>query len=219
MIKGALPPPPPPRRPPVDHADDRRVVPKPSSIDNKLSILRNYRRARGLCIRYGDKWSVGHQCALVPQLHALEEVWTLCADAFQDCDTDEHSEEEQCATEQVFMLLSSSAMNGSVSPRTLQLKGVLAGQDLLILVDSRSSHSFLSTSIAATMPNLKKLTAPLCVKVADGNNIVCIEELQCAEWSVQGHSFHSTLRFLPLGSYDMIVSMDWLEAFSPMKVN
>jgi hypothetical protein len=102
MIKGALPPPPPPRRPPVDHADDRRAVPKPSSIDDKLSTLRNYRHARGLCIRCGDKWAAGHRCALVPQLHALEEVWTLCADAFQDCETAEHSEEEQCAIEQEF---------------------------------------------------------------------------------------------------------------------
>jgi hypothetical protein len=69
------------------------------------------------------------------------------------------------------------------------------------------------------MPNLQKLPAPLYVKVADGNNIVCTEELRCAEWSVQGHNFHSTLRVLPLGSYDMIVGMDWLEAFSPMKVD
>jgi hypothetical protein len=60
----------------------------------------------------------------------------LCADAFQDCEPAEHSEEEQCATEQVFMLLSSAAMTGAVSPRTLQLKGVLVGQDLLILVEA-----------------------------------------------------------------------------------
>ena len=40
-----------------------------------------------------------------------------------------------------------------------------------------------------------------------------------AAWSVQGYEFHSNLKVLSLGSYDMIIGMDWLEAFSPMKVH
>jgi hypothetical protein len=39
-----------------------------------------------------------------------------------------------------------------------------------------------------------------------------------AVWSIQGYEFHSNLKVLPLASYDMILGMDWLEAFSPMKV-
>lgn len=40
-----------------------------------------------------------------------------------------------------------------------------------------------------------------------------------AEWSVQNYHFHSTLKVLELGLYDMIVDMDWLQAFSPMKIH
>jgi hypothetical protein len=47
----------------------------------------------------------------------------------------------------------------------------------------------------------------------------CTEELVSAEWSVQGYSFHSNLKILPLTSFDMIMGMDWLEAFSPMKIH
>jgi hypothetical protein len=36
---------------------------------------------------------------------------------------------------------------------------------------------------------------------------------------VQGHTFHSTFKVIPLGSFDIILGMDWLEAFSPMRVN
>jgi hypothetical protein len=43
--------------------------------------------------------------------------------------------------------------------------------------------------------------------------------IQHAEWSLQNHKFHSDLRLLPLGSFDLIIGMDWLEAFSPMKVH
>ena len=59
----------------------------------------------------------------------------------------------------------------------------------------------------------------MVVRVADGSYLTCDSELPNVEWEVQGHSFHSTLWVIPLGSYDISLGMDWLEAFSPMKVN
>lgn len=40
-----------------------------------------------------------------------------------------------------------------------------------------------------------------------------------ALWSVQCCQFFSDLRILQLSAYDMILGMDWLEAYSPMKVH
>ena len=57
------------------------------------------------------------------------------------------------------------------------------------------------------------------VQVADGSSVPCSQEIPTAVWSVQGYEFHSNLKVLPLSSYDMILGMDWLEAFSPMKVH
>jgi hypothetical protein len=57
------------------------------------------------------------------------------------------------------------------------------------------------------------------VKVVDGSSIHCSSHILDAEWSVQGFRFHSSLKLLPLGSFDLILCMDWLEAFSPMKVD
>jgi hypothetical protein len=48
-------------------------------------------------------------------------------------------------------LLSSAAVSGSFSLRTMQLLGSIAGRDIYVLVDSGSSHSFLSSSIADTL--------------------------------------------------------------------
>lgn len=145
----------------------------------------------------------------------------MCADLFQEVDELCTAKPEQVPadTEQAFMILSSVAAFGSPAPRTMQFKGSLGGKDLLIRVDSGSSHSFLSSAFAQDLPNLKTLARPMTVRVADGGTVVCTAELQCAEWIVQGHSFHSSLRILQLGSFDMIVGMDWLEAFSPMKVD
>ena len=117
------------------------------------------------------------------------------------------------------MMLSSAAASGSAAPRTMQFKGSLLGRDVVILVDSGSSHSFLSSSIATGLPNLRPLPKPMTVRVADGGSVLCSAKVSCAEWLVQGYTFHSTLRILQLGYYDMIVGMDWLEAFSPMRVD
>ena len=57
------------------------------------------------------------------------------------------------------------------------------------------------------------------MKIADGGLVPCTAQIPYAEWSIQGYVFHSTLKLIPIGTYDMILGMDWLQAFSPMKVH
>lgn len=101
----------------------------------------------------------------------------------------------------------------------MQLKGTIGDQEVLILVDSGSSHSFISSTLASNLLGVQSLSSPVSVLVADGSSITCTQEVQMAAWSVQGYEFHSNLKIIPLGSYDMIVGTDWLSAFSPMKVH
>jgi hypothetical protein len=44
-----------------------------------------------------------------------------------------------------------------------------------------------------------------------------ISIFQQAVWLVQGCSFTTDLKLLPLQSYDMILGLDWLSSFSPMQ--
>lgn len=86
-------------------------------------------------------------------------------------------------------------------------------------MDSGSSHSFLSSTIAAQIQGVTSTARPVSVKVANGSSMHCSEEIPSAEWSVQGYTFHSNLKIIPLSSFDMIVGMDWLKAYSPMKIH
>ena len=43
--------------------------------------------------------------------------------------------------------------------------------------------------------------------------------LAAAVWLIHDHSFSADLRVLPLQHFDLILGMDWLESFSPMKVH
>lgn len=88
-----------------------------------------------------------------------------------------------------------------------------------MLVDSGSFHTFISQAVANSLQGVSLLLKPLSVQVADGNMLQCSSEIVGAKWSVQGCSFISDVRVLALDHYDLIVGMDWLEQYSPMKVH
>lgn len=197
--------------------DDKKQGGRGVTVDDKLSALRSFRKARGLCIRCGEKWATGHKCAAELQLHALQEVWNLCQDDFQELESSTTTPTEP--ENQVFMLLSAAAVSGDVAPRTMQLRGFLGDLEVLILINSGSSHSFLSSSVASKVAGCIPLLQPMTVKIADGGTVRCEYEMPEAKWTVQGYSFQSALKVLPLGSFDLIIGMDWLEPFSPMKIH
>jgi hypothetical protein len=43
-------------------------------LKHDFQALRALRRAKGLCIRYGAKWSRDHKCSEVVQLHLVQEL-------------------------------------------------------------------------------------------------------------------------------------------------
>jgi hypothetical protein len=59
----------------------------------------------------------------------------------------------------------------------------------------------------------------LQVQVANGAQVSCQSHLPQAQREVQGYSFCSDLKILPLKHFSMILGYDWLEQFSPMKIH
>jgi hypothetical protein len=56
------------------------------------------------------------------------------------------------------------------------------------------------------------------VQVAGGAQLTSPSVLLQVPWSV-ACSFQTDFRVLPLGSFDVVVGMDWLAAFSPMQIH
>ena len=81
------------------------------------------------------------------------------------------------------------------------------------------AHSFLSSAVAAQLPGVQRLSDAISVQVANGNVMHCSTHLPAAVWKIQNYHFSSDLRILPLQHFDLILGMDWLESFSPMKVH
>jgi hypothetical protein len=49
------------------------------------------------------------------------------------------------------MILSVAAMSGVEAPRTLKIKGLIQGVEMLLLIDYGSSHSVISEQVATTL--------------------------------------------------------------------
>lgn len=120
---------------------------------------------------------------------------------------------------QLCMMLSQASMTSKNASKTMCMQGEIQGHSVSLLIDSGSSHTFLRAALAEKLSGLSELSTALRVQVADGAKLQCLQVLKNASWSIQRCTFQSDLRVLPLHSYDIIVSMDWLEANSPMKVD
>ncbi|CAO2166027.1 unnamed protein product [Urochloa humidicola] len=186
-------------------------------VEDKLSALCAYRRARGLCVKCAEKWSRDHRCPETIQLNVLQEVWELLQ--LEEDSTDSVFQAGNEADDTQLMALSVAAVTGKNAPKTLRLLGQIQHKDVLILVDSGSSHTFISSKMAGQLQGSKPMESSLLVTVADGSRLQCTSHFEQLQWSTQGCKFSSEARLLSLEHYDMIVGMDWLESHSPMKIH
>jgi len=90
------------------------------------------------------------------------------------------------------------------------LRGAIQGHQVQILVDSGSSHTFISEQLAGQLSGVQSIDTALSVQVANGTVLHCSSFIPTAAWSVDAYEFQSDLKVLPLHSYDMILGLDWL---------
>lgn len=190
---------------------------KNKNMKDRLTTLKNYRRAKGLCYKCGEKWYKGHQCQNV-SLQAMEEVWSFVSDdsptlpVHEAHDVDSDSSDELCE-------ILVEAMQGIDHHATMRLIGFIADQEVYMLIDSGSSHCFISEACAARILGHQQLQETVQVKVTNGQYIQCSHEIPNQLWHIQGVTFRNTFKILPLTSYDVIVGMDWLLVNSPMNMH
>jgi hypothetical protein len=132
----------------------------------KVATLAAYKMAKGLCRRCGEKWSKAHKCAASVQLNALQEVWNLLE---PDLNLEQPFCQSESDSDQICLAISEAALSGKESPKTLKLRGTIQGIQILILVDSGSSHSFLSVQVADQLQGVTPSVHPSQVRVANGS--------------------------------------------------
>jgi hypothetical protein len=136
-------PPPPVGRPPGQAvgagAEDKRGTASTQvpSTDDKVQALRAYCRARGLCYTCREKYSRDHVCGRTVPLHIVEELMCLL-------DGEREMNSSPVLPEFDLCVISQAAQKGVEPPQTVRLRGIVRQQEVLMLVDSGSTHSFIS---------------------------------------------------------------------------
>lgn len=212
-----LPSPPKLDKPPVVQSVDRHGTDAARArlAEDCWVALWAYRHAQGLCQRCAEPWSKNHTCAKKIQLHVVQEV----LETFHMLYDEISGEDLQTRpSKQLFLTLSIAVVSGTPTP-SMCMMGSIQHYQMNILVDSGSSHTFVSQQLADKLSGLQPVTNPLRVEVANDNMLHCTSHLPSAVWFIQGYELQADLKVLLLSSYDMILGLDWLEQFSPMKVH
>ena len=179
--------------------------------------MRDYRKANNLCYHCGEKYEPGHaeHCAkkAKPQLNAL---------ALNDLDKEINEDvlNEMVIDEMLtdnFCHLSLNAMSGAEATASIRLKSTVQNKTMLILVDTGSSHSFVSSQFVS-LTGLPTVTMQeQKVKLANGSGMTATKMVKDLKWYIQGHTFQIDMIVLDLLPYDAILGFDRLKTFSPMQ--
>jgi hypothetical protein len=100
---------------------------------------------------------------------------------------------------------------------SIQLKATVKNKTMLILVDTGSSHSFVSSQFVhitqlptSPMPKQK-------IRLADGSCMSTAHQVKDLQWYIQGKTFTEHMIVMDKLPYDAILGFDWLQQFSPMQ--
>jgi hypothetical protein len=189
----------------------------PATTNNlwKERQFRDYRKANGLCFHCGNKFDAAHmelcQKKNKAQVHAL---------AINDLDqnlseyTLNQLVVEDALAEELYHL-SLNVISGTEINECIKIRSLVRNRVMLILMDSGSSHSFVSTSFVAQAGLTTIPIKPRTVQLPIGQTLMSDKMVHNLEWWCQGHTLTFDTRVLDMAAYDAILGYDWLNFIVP----
>jgi hypothetical protein len=108
------------------------------------------------------------------------------------------------------------AVDGVAMTDTMQLAVTLGAASLVALLDSGSTHNFISEE-AARRSKLPLYQRPrLTTMVANGEKITCVGVIRDAPLLIAREAFPADLFVMPLAGYDIVLGTKWLGALGPI---
>lgn len=98
----------------------------------------------------------------------------------------------------------------------MKLKAKVKNKSMIMLVDSGSSHTFVSSQFLASIGVHALPTTPRQVQLANGETLITDHYVPQLTWWIQGHSFCADMKVIDMVAYDVILGFDWLTAHSPI---
>uniref|UniRef100_A0A2N9I1L0 Reverse transcriptase n=1 Tax=Fagus sylvatica TaxID=28930 RepID=A0A2N9I1L0_FAGSY len=154
--------------------------------------------------------AVGHRCK---KLFFIE----ACLDEEQ-MDIGEEDETDEIQPEEMDENLSISlhAIAGTPTPQTMRVKANVEGKVVIILIDTGSTHNFMSENMAARLKLQPSGTAKFNVTVASGEKIPSNGRCPRIRVALQGTTLITDFYLLPLEGFDAVLGAQWLATLGPI---
>ena len=163
------------------------------------------RRRLGLCFNCNEKYTRGHNrfCRRIFFMEGVE-----IEDAPDAADDADHDAEAPC--------FSLQAVAGVPVAGTMQIAVVLGTAALVALLDSGSTHNFISEEAARRSGLPLRQRPRLTALVANGERVTCAGVIRDAPLLVDGAAFPADLYVMPLAGYDVVLGTRWLGELGPI---
>ncbi|RRT32375.1 hypothetical protein B296_00034407 [Ensete ventricosum] len=106
---------------------------------------------------------------------------------------------------------------GYTNLQTLKIEGFLEQQSIIILIDTESTHKFMSNKVAAHLMLQKESYNGFEVKVANGQILKCNQKCPRVKLILQEQDVVADFFLLSLDGFDIVLSIDWLSTIRDME--
>jgi hypothetical protein len=111
------------------------------------------------------------------------------------------------------------ALTGWTTPKTMRVSAKMGSHEVMVLIDSGSTHNFISNRLASMLKLPVIPTESFHVRVANGEGLTCQGRYNKVRVELQGTEFYLTLFSLPLIGIDLVLRVQWLEMLGSLVCN
>jgi len=166
------------------------------------------RKAQGLCFNCNERFTAGHKCQGM-QLLLLEGPTGFNEITYEE--VTEEADVEEATREIDEPEITLHALTGWSAPRTMRVDAKVGVFNAVVLIDSGSTHNFVSTRMADRLRLPVVPTETFTVWVANGARLQCQGKFEKVQVLLQEIPFSLTLYSLPLADLDIVLGVQWLE--------
>ena len=111
------------------------------------------------------------------------------------------------------------SLSGNSRSRPFQVVGEIGSTEVLVLIDTGSTHDFLHPRIAERLRLSLTPIRPFRIYVGNGASLVCSHVSRQTKLSMQGAQFVVDLHILDIHGQDVILGMTWLESLGKISAD
>ncbi|KAA3484915.1 Integrase, catalytic core [Gossypium australe] len=156
------------------------------------------RRKKGICFWCGLKFTPVHKCV-------KSQLYQLFLDSTSD---DESPQDDEVAKTPVLLL---HALQGSHGLQTMRIAAHIGNIPVIMLVDTSSTHNFISSKLVRQLSWTVKQVGRLKVTIEDGRCLISRGTCQSVPYSLQWLHFSTNFLVLPIKGHHLVLRIQWLK--------